>query len=185
MLNHSMLQTSVSLIRGDCLEWTSLWFCGPPVTIGPRLDMAFERYLYGPGAYSKNIRKIVAHIATQLPDDCSNIIRGVLKFILSSFKTMNATIRQNGHKKGPPRHLLLRVGTKGKTPKVGPKPPSSPRSSHAVCPSLICHTQKTSSQTFSEYYQVGQTCTLQVQGVFPLFTTIKNVGRTHPTCAGG
>jgi hypothetical protein len=31
-------------------------------------------------------------------------------------------------------------------------------------------------------YQLGQTCTVQVQGVFPLFTKVKNV--SHPPCLG-
>jgi hypothetical protein len=83
--------------------------------------MAFERWICGPGEYSKEIRKIVAHIATQLPPDCPNILHAVLKIIIQSFRTMNATIRQNGFRQGPARHLLLNVGTGGKTPTVAKK----------------------------------------------------------------
>jgi len=136
---HCKLYNSDSLIRGDCLEWTSLWFSNTPVILNDRLDKSFERYLYGPGAYSVNIRRVVAHIASQLPENCGNVIREVLRIILNSFKSMNATVRLNGHKGGPPRHLLLKIGAGGKKPNVAKRrlELSPPTRSHVVSQSLI------------------------------------------------
>jgi hypothetical protein len=101
------------------------------------MHKAFERYLYGPGVYSKEIRNTVAHIASLLPEG-TDVIKAVVRIMVNSFKTMNATIRQNGHKGGPPRHLLLNVGTGGKGPTVAAKKKLSPASvATMVCQSLV------------------------------------------------
>jgi hypothetical protein len=59
------------------------------------------------------IRSIFANIAVA---NSTADLTGLVKKTVSAFKTVNATIRQNGYKNTVPRHLLLNVGTAGKMP---------------------------------------------------------------------
>ena len=65
-----------------------------------------------------NIREIVARMVARVKHEENYPLQLVLQTILKSFRTINALARQNGTRGGPPRHLLLNVGTGGKKPSI-------------------------------------------------------------------
>jgi hypothetical protein len=103
-----------SILRCDSVEWSCMFLVGPPVPCSPKLDILFERYLYSSGPHMDRIRELMAQLAVTCTDPNKSLFRQMTSKILHSFKTFNATVRQNGFKKGPPRHLLFNVGTGGK-----------------------------------------------------------------------
>jgi len=65
-----------------------------------------------------NIREIVARMVSRVKPEEDYPLQVVLQTIIKSFRTLNAVARQNGTRGGPPRHLLLNVGTGGKKPAI-------------------------------------------------------------------